>query len=111
MSPLLRRIVWGLSGCSALLASLTAAAAEPVQIYQGVPLVVSPGTPEPVLLAVADLRRDLEKVLGAPSPIVDRIEPIRNGSAIMIVGPGWGEETFHHSEIKGSEANGFHLAP
>ncbi len=69
--------------------SAALAAAEPLQLPPGVPVVVSPAAPGPVLRAVADLQRDLNWVLGESSPRLDRlpsdsttpvIEVIRNGA-------------------------------
>jgi hypothetical protein len=52
------------------------AATDDAHLSPGVPLLVLPGTPSSVRTAVADLQRDLQKVLGQPSPIVDGSEGI-----------------------------------
>lgn len=43
-----------------------------IKLMPGVPVVLDPAEAAPLRLAVSDLCRDLEKVLGKPSPVVDR---------------------------------------
>ena len=60
-------------------------AAAAARLTPGVPLLVPVGTPLPVRMAVADLQRDLEKVLGQPSPIVeDTKEPVGRPAIVIL---------------------------
>src|SRR5579871_3425077 len=59
-----------------------------VRLTPGVPVLVPAGTPTPVRMAVEDLRRDLLKVFGAPSPIVTDAADLHGRAAIIILGPG-----------------------
>lgn len=89
-------------------ASLAAGACGAVRLTPGVPIVVSEGTPAPVRLAVEDLRRDLEKVLGAPSPVVPDLAAVRGQPAIVILTGTTGPRELHHAQIAGREAHGIH---
>src|SRR3954452_18083798 len=101
-----------------LLWALTAAdprarpAAEDVRLLPGVPIFLSDGEPEPVRLAVDDLRRDLRAVFGVESPLVDRFEAIRGKAAIVISGPATGLPELGHRVVSGRESHGvFVLGP
>ena len=61
--------------------SLVLEAGAPIPIY------VSEAEAEPLRKAVADLQRDLEKILGAEFPLTHDKEDLRNGSAIVVAGP------------------------
>lgn len=93
----------------ALLCSLLTAAPAPVHLTPGVPLLVPAGTPDAVRIAVEDLRRDLLKVLGAPSPVVADVADLRGRSAIILRGPGDGLPGLHEAKIVGREAHGLHV--
>ncbi len=86
-----------------------AAVADGVRLTPGVPVVVPDGTPAPVRLAVEDLRRDLLKVLGAPSPIVTDVAELHGRSAIIILGPSGGLAGLHDAKIAGREAHGVYV--
>src|SRR5688572_15887626 len=90
-------------------ASLAAVACGAVRLSPGVLIVVSEGTPSPVRLAIEDLRRDLEKVLGAPSPIVPDLAAVRGQPAIVILAGNAGPRELHHAQITGREAHGIHV--
>lgn len=79
-----------------------------VKLAPGVPVVVPAGTPAAVLMAVEDLRRDLAKVLGVPSPVVAEIADLRGRSAIVLLGSG-GAAGLHDPKIVGREAHGIHV--
>ena len=91
-----------------LLAPLAAFAAG-VHLTPGVPVVVPAGTPASVQMAVADLQRDLLKVLGAPSPTVADVADLHGRSAIIILGPGVSGAGLHDAKITGREAHGIHV--
>ena len=63
--------------CAVALSGSCSTATAAVRLTPGVPLLVAPGTPSPVRMAVADLQRDLEKVFGRPSPIIADAKELR----------------------------------
>src|SRR5690349_22947216 len=87
--------------------TVTAAA---IRLTPGVPIVVPVGTAAPVMLAVEDLRRDLAKVLGAPSPIVPDVAALQGRPGIVILGSEGGPRELHLGRIQGREAHGIHVA-
>jgi hypothetical protein len=91
-----------------LCAPLVAAPAA-VHLAPGVPVLVPAGTPDSVHLAVEDLRRDLQKVLGAVSPLVADAAELYGRSAIVILGPSTGAPELHDAKIAGREAHGIHV--
>ncbi len=101
--PLLFRIV-----LMALLGPVALVSAA-VRLAPGVPVLVPAGTPASVRLAVEDLRRDLQKVFGAPSPIVEDPAALRGRSAIVVLGAAGGPAGLHHAGITGREAHGIHV--
>jgi len=99
-------------GLLALLISLLClctAASAAVQLKPGTPLLVPAGTPSAVRMAVADLQRDLQKVLGQPSPMVENPKDLHGRAAIIILADGAAHPTWHESAIAGREAHGIHL--
>ena len=71
------------------------------------PLVVTPNTPKPVLLAVQDIARDWQKVTGAPLRIVPTIGDLRGKSGLVLAGPNISMPPgLHNAKIKGLEAHG-----
>ncbi len=86
-----------------------AAAPAALRLAPGVPLLVPAGTPASVRLAVADLQRDLQKVLGTASPIIADEAELRGRSAIVILGPGGRTPELHEPKIVGREAHGIHV--
>ena len=76
-----------------------------VVLEPGVPIVVDPAEPGPVHRAVEDLQRDLEKVTGAPSPIVNSLADAAGKSAIVISGTGTAMAEFRDASLLGSEAH------
>ncbi|MBI5692317.1 MAG: glycosyl hydrolase 115 family protein [Verrucomicrobia bacterium] len=93
---------------AALLGSIAEAPAA-VRLTPGVPLFVPEGAPASVLLAVEDLRRDLEMVLGAPSPVVTELAVLRGRSAILILGANQAPPRLHDSRVTGRESHGIHV--
>jgi hypothetical protein len=84
-------------------------AATAVHLAPGVPLLVTPDTPSSVRMAVADLQRDLEKVLGQPSPIVEDTKELHGRSSIVILVDGSTKPAWHEAAVTGREAHGIHL--
>jgi hypothetical protein len=85
-----------------LLAPLAALnATEPLQLRPRVPVVVDPAEPRPVLRAVEDLRRDLQWVLGSPSPRLDRLPADSATPAIVVTREGTGTEA-HSISVSGN---------
>ncbi len=71
--------------CSVIAAASTASAVE-VEIFPGAGVLVDPNEPAPVLRAVEDLRRDLERVFGETSPLVGAGEwPETGDSPVLVV--------------------------
>ncbi len=97
---------------SALIATFALAglcsAATAVRLAPGVPILVAPGTPSSVRMAVADLQRDLEKVLGQPSPVVEDTKELHGRSAIVILVDGSTRPAWHEAAVTGREAHGIH---
>lgn len=85
------------------------AATGDAHLSPGVPVLVLPGTPTSVKMAVADLQRDLEKVLGQPSPIVEDTKELHGHSAIVILIDGSTNIAWHDTAITGREAHGIHV--
>src|SRR4051812_47119836 len=94
----------------AVLITPLAAAPTAVHLAPGVPLLVPAGTSGPVRMAVEDLQRDLVKVFGAPSPIVNDVAELRGRPAIIILGPGEKLSESHDAKILGREAHGIHVS-
>jgi hypothetical protein len=92
----------------ALVASSNAAIAD-VHLSPGVPVLVLPGTPSSVKMAVADLQRDLEKVLGQSSPIVEDPKKLHGRPAIVILVDGSTNPPWHDTAVTGREAHGIHV--
>ncbi len=88
--------------------ALCKAATGDVHLSPGVPLLVQPGTPSPVRMAVADLQRDLEKVLGQPSPVVEDAEGLHGRPAIVILVDGSTKPAWHEAAVAGRESHGIH---
>ena len=80
-----------------------------MHLAPGVPVLMPANTPAPVRLAVEDLRRDLQKVLGEASPLVADAAELRGRSAIVVLGPGSGAPDLHDAKIVGREAHGIHV--
>ena len=89
--------------------SALVAASPALRLEPGVPILVLPNTPTPVRLAVADLQRDLEKVLGLPSPVVDSVAGLDGRSGIVVVANPEVPYGLHNPAIVGREAHGIHL--
>ncbi len=85
------------------------ASASAVRLTPGVPVLVPAGTPASVRLAVADLQRDLEKVLGQASPVVTDAKDLRGRAAIMILLDGAAQPSLHEPAVTGREAHGIHV--
>ncbi len=58
--------------------------AEPLHLPPGIPVVASPSEPAPVLRALDDLRRDLQWVLGTPSPRLDHLPADPDAPGIVV---------------------------
>lgn len=85
------------------------AATPAVRLVPGVPLLVPAETPDSVRRAVADLQRDLLKILGVPSPVITDPAELHGRPAIVIVAGGSGDPAWHHAGITGREAHGIHV--
>ena len=83
----------------------TDATDKTVVLEPGVPILVDPAEPGPVHRAVKDLQRDLEKVLGVPSPIVNSLADAAGQSAIVIGGTGTLSAEFRDASLLGSEVH------
>ncbi|MEO5714888.1 MAG: glycosyl hydrolase 115 family protein [Luteolibacter sp.] len=94
--------------CFVLLVAPCSAVPGDVHLSPGVPLLVLSGTPTSVKMAVADLQRDLEKVLGIPSPIVEDPEELRGRPGIVILVDGPTKPSWHDAAVTGREAHGIH---
>ncbi len=97
-----------LTGFFSLVATGSAAPAA-AHLTPGVPLLVLPGTPSSVRMAVTDLQRDLEKVLGRPSPIIEDAKELHGRSAIVILADGSHQPDWHEAAVVGREAHGIHV--
>lgn len=69
----------------------------------GVPIFVDGSEAGPIVLAIADLQRDLQKVLGAPSPIVN-VEP-SSGPAIVVTCKGAGTSVYRDGSLTSLESH------
>lgn len=78
----------------------------PFFLEPGVAIVVSESEPAPVRRAAADLARDLEAVLGAPSPLVGEAGALRGRPGIVVAGPGSATGGLRHPAVKGWESHG-----
>ncbi|MES2920629.1 MAG: glycosyl hydrolase 115 family protein [Verrucomicrobiota bacterium] len=94
--------------CFSALAAPCSAATGDARLSPGVPLLVLPGTPSSVRMAVADLQRDLEKVLGKPSPIIEETKDLHGRPAIVILTDGSTQSAWHEAAVTGREAHGIH---
>jgi hypothetical protein len=83
----------------------TDATDKTVVLEPGVPILVDPAEPDPVHRAVKDLQRDLEKVLGVPSPVVHSLAGAAGQSAIVISGTGTLSAEFRDASLRGSEVH------
>ncbi|MES2390195.1 MAG: glycosyl hydrolase 115 family protein [Acidobacteriota bacterium] len=57
---------------------------QPLEIHAGIPIIVDRNEDTAIVAAVADLRRDLQKVLGSSSPILYSDQAAPSGLAILI---------------------------
>ncbi len=99
----------GMLVCFLAFAAPCNAATGDVRLSPGVPLLVQPGTPPSVKMAVADLQRDLEKVLGQPSPVVEDTKDLNGRPAILILADGSNRPAWHEESVTGREAHGIHV--
>ncbi|MCH8943640.1 MAG: glycosyl hydrolase 115 family protein [Proteobacteria bacterium] len=95
--------------CAAMMFAITgwgctATTDEIVALEPGVPILVDPAAPDPVHRAVRDLQRDLELVLGVPSPIVNSLPDTAGQSVIVVSGTGSLTAEFRDASLRGSEA-------
>ncbi len=109
-SPPLRALI----GCCVFVIQLafttpSDAATAAAHLTPGVPLLVPAGAPSSVKMAVADLQRDLEKILGQPSPIVESVKELKGRPAIVILLDGATQPAWHETAVAGREAHGIHL--
>ena len=88
-----------------LLLFLTALPLAALDLAPGVPVYVAPGEPEAVRRAVKDLQRDLKKVLGADSPVIETLDGARGRPAIVIAGPGSPSASYRRTDVAGREAH------
>jgi len=75
-----------------------------VRLDPGVPIVVAADESPPVRRAALDLQRDLRKVLGAESPVIDSLPP-GPAPAIVILGSGATWDVLRDASVTGREAH------
>lgn len=92
-----------------VLLSIPTLAATPIAIGPGVPIYVSARAAKPIQLAVQDLRRDLEKVLGAPSRLINQL-PAGPEPVIVVAGPDELPE-LRDDKVRGFEAHAVFVRP
>lgn len=80
--------------------------ADVVRLTPGVPIVVSPGEPAPVKRAVQDLQRDLQWVLNAPSPVLEKLPADAQTPAIVVTCAQPETAALRDAAIAGREAHG-----
>ncbi len=90
------------------LVAVSKAATGDVHLSPGVPLLVQSDTPASVRMAVADLQRDLEKVFGQPSPVIEDAKDLHGRPAIVILVNGSTKPAWHEAAVTGREAHGIH---
>lgn len=71
----------------------------------GVLILIDPTEPGPVQRGVKDLQRDLEWVLGAPSPVVHTLSEIEGRNAIIVSGTGELTRKYRDPSLTGTEAH------
>jgi len=54
----------------------------------GMPILVAADAPQPVRRALQDLQRDLKRVLGVDSPIINSTAQLAGRSGIVVIGSG-----------------------
>lgn len=79
--------------------------AAPLSLPPGVPVIVDPAEPAPVLRAAEDLCRDLKWVLGAPSPLLEPLPGDDPRPAIVVTCHGSGTKASRDASLSGSEAH------
>jgi hypothetical protein len=82
------------------------APAHAVVLRPGTPIVIADTEPAPVKRAVADLQRDLQKVLGAQSPVLNSLSVSSDTPAILVVGPASPWARMGNPAIQGWESHG-----
>ena len=88
--------------CMVALASRDEAQAVPLQVHAGIQVVVDPAEDPAIQIAVADLRRDLRKVLGADSPLVLSAEQAGAVPAIVVTCNGTATRSYRDSSFERS---------
>jgi hypothetical protein len=73
------------------------------RLAPGVPIFVDDSEAGPIGLAIADLQRDLQKVLGAPSPVVHTAP--QSGSAIVVTCKGAATAAYRDATLTGVESH------
>lgn len=96
-------------GVLAILAATAAFGAEAVRLKPGVEVVLPADAPPALARAVEDLRRDLEKVLGKPSPLRRAAAEVTGETAIIVLPPG-ATSSLARSDIRGLESHGVFTA-
>lgn len=102
--PLLS-VLAGWSFCT----GLAPAAGPSLVLPPGVPVVVDPEEPGSVRRAAEDLCRDLQAVLGQPSPRVSRLPQDENLAAIVVAGTAPGTAALRDPAVTGPEAHAVFL--
>jgi hypothetical protein len=81
-----------------------------LKLSPGVKIVIDDDEPDQIRRAVADLERDLEKVLGEASPEVVKLDVVHDEPALIIAGPEADWPGLELSDrIKGWEAHGVYV--
>jgi hypothetical protein len=82
-----------------------------ITLEPGIPIVISAKEASPIQRAVKDLQRDLEKVLGKPSPVYHSLVEAGNQAAIVIAGPETETAIGKSRWVQGTEAHRVFVEP
>ncbi len=85
-------------------------AADVLRLPPGVPVVVAPDEPGPVRRAAQDLQRDLEWVLGAPSPQLEQVPDNEETVVIVVTSRPAELPAFGPPRVSGGEAHAISVA-
>lgn len=106
------RIACLLTACLAahVVAGFCFSAESSHELLPGAPIILHESEPGPIQLAVADLQRDLETVLGERSPTVSNFEAAGARPALVVAGPdaAWSEVKLS-DRVRGWESHGVYL--
>ncbi len=90
--------------CTLAIASCDYAQTAPLQINAGIAVVVDPAEDPAIQIAASDLRRDLQKTLGAESPLLSSAEQAGAATAIVITCNGAGTRRYRDNTLTAPES-------